>query len=408
MILFIKVIIAYGILEISLHFLLRFLRSDFKWLILKSVDEKPIIDSAKIEKFILNSYDKDLGWIRKPNTSGTEKVTSQGQSLNENELSTSFSINDSGCRTNTNHENLPIKIACYGDSFAFARHVNDNETWEWYLSELTNTNVLNYGVGNYGLDQSIIRLQREFEKNKAEITVIAVVPETICRIQSVWKHYSEYGNLLGFKPRFVNESNTLKLIPNLMDNEKKIYDYLDYLNEFRRNDYFYKNKFKKDILGFPYSFSLLKNIKRNIPLIFTLLLKKISMCKDCPWKIILKENFKQCLKQYKNKESVDLLLSLIEYYKDCAEQVGTKAVFVFMPYLNDLKYAKIKGSYYSDFCKSAKDKIPFLDLTEHFLNEPDSEKLYTNDFYGGHLSALGNKKAAEYINEFIEKEIATK
>jgi hypothetical protein len=64
-----------------------------------------------------------------------------------------------------------------------------------------NLHVLNYGVGNYGFDQALLR----FEKNKhiqLEITIIGIVPETINRINSIWKHYLEFGNIYGFKPSF--------------------------------------------------------------------------------------------------------------------------------------------------------------------------------------------------------------
>lgn len=404
MIILIKIIIVFVCLEMFLHFLLRFLRKDFQWLILKSIDEKPVIPKEKVKRFLINGYDKELGWVRRPNTSSNEKVISQGQNINANEKSTNFSIDSKGCRTNVNHENLPVKIACYGDSFAFARHVNDDETWEWYLSELNNSNVLNYGVGNYGFDQSILRFQREHKNHNAPITIIAVVPETICRIQSVWKHYSEYGNLLAFKPRFLKDSEGLKFFPNLIDCEEKLYDYSECLADLQKNDYFYKNKFEKDILAFPYIFNIMKNIKRNIPLIFTLFLKKFSLCKNLPWEIILKENFKHSKNQFKNKNAIDLFLALISHYKDCAEKLNTKPIFVFFPYLNDLKYAAKHGSYYSKFCDVAKKEIPFLDLTECFLNEQDWLNLYNNDFYGGHLSALGNEIAAKYIDNFLKNQ----
>lgn len=405
MIIFFKIIIAFLFIEFFLHFFLHYLRKDFQWLILKSIDEKPIIPKEKIEKFIANSYDEELGWIRKPNTDGSENSNSKGQSITSEETITHFSINSRGCRNNPTHEHHPVKIACYGDSFSFARHVSDDETWEWFLSELTNTNVLNYGVGNYGLDQAIIRFQREHKNNNADATIIAVVPETICRIQSVWKHYSEYGNLLGFKPRFVKTKDGLKLIPNVTNSKEKLYNYLDFIKDFKENDYFYKNKFKKDLLDFPYTFNFLKNTQRNIPLFISLILRKFSLCRDFAWQIILRENFKHTKAQYKNKTSVDFFIDLICYYKDCAEKMGTKPFFVLFPYLSDLKYAEKYGSYYSNFCEMAKDKISFLDLTENFLAEGDWEDLYNNDFYGGHLSVLGNKKAALFIKEFLNTHI---
>ena len=77
--------------------------------------------------------------------------------------------------------------------------------------------MLNFSVGNYGVDQSLLRLKREYAKNKTKIVILAVVPETISRIQSMWKHYSEYGNTFGFKPRFVIVDDKLTLLKNPID-----------------------------------------------------------------------------------------------------------------------------------------------------------------------------------------------
>ena len=38
--------------------------------------------------------------------------------------------------------------------------------------------------------------------DKPKLIVFAFVPETIVRINSYWKHYSEFGNKFGFKPFF--------------------------------------------------------------------------------------------------------------------------------------------------------------------------------------------------------------
>ena len=49
------------------------------------------------------------------------------------------------------------KISVFGDSFAFCRYVNDDETWENFLEKKIKSNVYNYGVGNYGIDQSFLK-----------------------------------------------------------------------------------------------------------------------------------------------------------------------------------------------------------------------------------------------------------
>ena len=52
------------------------------------------------------------------------------------------------------------------------------------------SNVKNFGVGNYGLDQSYLKYLK-YKKFKNQIIIFNFVPETIARINSHWKHYRE-------------------------------------------------------------------------------------------------------------------------------------------------------------------------------------------------------------------------
>ena len=124
-----------------------------------------------------------------------------------------FHIDQTGARRNPNFEDMPAEAAAFGDSFTFCRLVEDSKTWPHYLSESLVANVLNFGVGNYGLDQAILRLERELPGLDSQIIIMGIVPETMARVQSYWKHFFEYGNILAFKPMFKLEDNELKLYP---------------------------------------------------------------------------------------------------------------------------------------------------------------------------------------------------
>ena len=70
------------------------------------------------------------------------------------------------------------KYLIFGDSFAFCRYVNDNETWEYFLENLIQMNVRNYGVGNFGVDQAILKYFLEY-KNIYPFRVLNINKETI-------------------------------------------------------------------------------------------------------------------------------------------------------------------------------------------------------------------------------------
>lgn len=145
-------ITIFFIIEIIVGSLVFFVKRKFPWLITAS-DEHPKLSKEGLLKFIPHGYDSELGWVRKPNTSHSEVGKSK---------TTNWNINSKGSRKNLGLEDNDTKISCYGDSFVFCRQVNDDETWEHYLSKGLKTNVLNFGVGNYGIDQALLRLKKEY------------------------------------------------------------------------------------------------------------------------------------------------------------------------------------------------------------------------------------------------------
>ncbi len=95
--------------------------------------------------------------------------------------------------------------------------MEDDETWEAQLSRQEGFGVLNFGVGNYGVDQGFIRYEGMTLPDTVKVIVMGFVPETICRIQSYWKHYLEFGNTFAFKPRFIlDPKGRLTLLENCM------------------------------------------------------------------------------------------------------------------------------------------------------------------------------------------------
>ena len=79
----------------------------------------------------------------------------------------------------------------------------------------------------------------------------------------MWKHFFEYGNILAFKPRFIVDKDSLKLLrcPLKSINNAEINNAIIYS---KKNDIFYKKKFQKDLIFMPYIFSLFKNNLRGL------------------------------------------------------------------------------------------------------------------------------------------------
>lgn len=400
----VSVFVGLIFIELYLREKIFFVRKNFPWLITKN-DEIPKLENKGLEKFFCHGFDSELGWIRKPLTNHEE---------NGRDGKTHWHIDENGSRVNDNKFSTDNVISCYGDSFTFGRQVNDNETWEYYLSQLLKTNIKNFGVGNYGLDQTLLRLKREFPKNKTNIVLIGVVPDTISRIMSVWKHYYEYGNTFGFKPRFIILDNKLKLIHNFIDSKEKFSYYQKFLSEIQKNDFFYEKKFKKEILKFPYLISFTRNFSRNYQIIkwVTLIEKRKSQKKDYldilwnPMKIIMKINLEWRIKLFKNQDVTQLLEKIINEIIDFSNRENFIPIFIWLPQKDDIIFIKKKYHYFEKFNKNIKnfEKLRFIDITKYLLQEKNIDNLFSdNNEYGGHYSKLGNQKISQIIFSELNK-----
>jgi len=386
-------------IEISIFAIAKLVRNQFQWLIMEN-DEHPKLSKDGLSKFFDHGYDPELGWVRKPNTSHNE----QGKFG-----STIWNVNEKGSRFNPGFEGKESKISCYGDSYTFARQVNDDESWENFLSHSINTNVLNFGVGNYGIDQAFLRLKREYSKNKTKIVIIGVVPETISRILSIWKHYYEYGNTFAFKPKFVIKNNELQLIGNIMDTEKKFSEYEKFINKIQSIDYFYKTKFKKEILKFPYTLTLIKNLKRNIEIIGWILLNKIKPNPKYKWnsmRVIMRRNLQWRVNLYKTKTAVELLKQIIIEYVEFSRKEKFIPILMFMPQKDDLLFIKKNYYFFKNFENELEDikDLKVFKITDELLKQTDLDLLYSdNNEYGGHFSKAGNKLVSEIVERKLKE-----
>ena len=390
------------IVELLSILLVKSLRKHFQWLI-TSEDEYPHLSEEGLRQFFDHGYDPELVWIRKPNTE-KEEIGKFGK--------TKYHIAPQGYRCNPGHEALPQKISFYGDSFLFSRQVDDNETVQWYLSKETRVNILNFSVGNYGLDQALLRLKREYPRYKTDIVMMGVVPSTIVRLLSVWKHYNEFGNTFGFKPRFVLEDDQLKLIHNFIDTKDKFLKYQEYLPQIRQYDYFYATKFQREMIKFPYSFSIFRNPSRNIPLIGLVAwyawVKKETKAQPypAPMKIIMDVNLKlRCNLFTRNRDAIALLEKLVAEFTQYAKGNGFSPVFVLMPQKDDVLTVKKEGaSYYQGFLDSISPSIRTIDLTPHLIGRADLDELYSDDNqYGGHYSKFGNEFVARVMGKALRE-----
>ena len=400
--LLLKILFIIILIESILFLLVKSFKKDFKWIITKE-DEFPFKSKDNFEEFFKNSFDRKLGWDRKKNTLGYEKLDKK---------LTSYKILKNGSR-NSKLKNKKSYISVFGDSYAFCRYSNDEDTWESFLECKINSSVKNYGVGNFGLDQSFLKYKKIKLKNSTKIIIFAFVPETISRINSYWKHYSEFGNKLGFKPVYKFKQNSLKLFKNPLNKPIKMFELKNKINEIKKIDDFYLRRFLKYMFKFPFILTYFKSFQRNniifLNLIFFNILKLINNSKkkyfflNC-YNQIIKDNIydsDQMYKEYKYQIHFEKLMYKIN---TSVTKRKRECIFLILPQLHDLKLMKKKNSNAQYFFQKCAKKYNFnvLDLSAKFFSKKDYQSFFLEDKYGGHLSRKGNKFVSKQLFRYIK------
>ena len=155
-ILIFKFLLIIATIEIFIYSLFKYLKKNFQWLIDKS-DENPEFSKDLINKYNKKIFEKNLGWDNKKNKKNTEIV------IKDKKIKFEYNFDKEGSRlTGNNYKNH--KITFFGDSYAFCRCSQDDQTIQHYLENITKFKITNFGVGNYGLDQVFLKIKKKKKK----------------------------------------------------------------------------------------------------------------------------------------------------------------------------------------------------------------------------------------------------
>ena len=357
--------------------------------------EFPYVSRTLLGKF--SSFDKELGWCPQP---GSEKVKFDLIMPQKLKGDMSYSFDQDGGRTCHCDPGVEHLISTYGDSFCFCREVSDEDTWQNILAKKLGIQVSNFGGGNYGLDQSLLRLKRNYPRHPTPIVVIAVTPYTFERILSVWRHYSEPGNVLAVKPRFKLVEGRLTLIENIITDKNQFMSLRTRKGSFRSLDenyaYFKANYgFKKSNLA-----DLILS-PGKMSYIFQVLIGKK---KGDNYHTKLKQQYLASLAS--RKDVRELFAKLVEDFHSDARQMGFTPVFMMLPDMANISYMQENGSYYQDMLDSLRKSLPSLlmiDFYQHLEGRKDLNTLFVGSKW--HYSPKGNKLLTEVLEAVLETPI---
>ncbi len=382
--------------------------------------EFPNIHEKGLEKF--NSFDSELGWERQPNEirHKSVKYINNGEKIKRQ---VTYSTDEYGSRIcEIDRRKGNFSIATYGDSYCFGNEVNNQETFQHHLSQKLGVHVSNYGVGGYGLGQTLLRLQRRFDNDPADYVIIALSDRhSIRQLGSIYKHYFKRSNTWGVKPRFELKNGELRYMSCILDDKKDLLDLSQKSEYLRENDYHYNNWFKRYYITPPYSLywlqnptdavyaattaveyttrdrSLMSPIRNRIkPVITPLQNSKRAEQMEEYWnyRIKLEEEF------------TDLFCELLQEFSEFVRSRDSVPIFVPM---RDPRLFQFDGHFEplgSKTLQTIEKKCPELHIVDPrkdiMCEIDDLNSIYVRENPpDGHLNSYGGELYAKYITQFI-------
>ena len=377
------------------------------------LEEFPDVDEALLEKF--TSFDPELGWSPQPNM---EKQKDTGDHLPGEEVRTvvTYSTDEYGsrvCPAAGRDSDAEITVSTYGDSYCFCREVDNDETFQHYLAERLGTHVGNYGGGNYGLDQALLRLKRRYDDDPSDYVFVVVTAASIARILSVWKHYQEFGNVLAVKPRYTLDDGSLELIESPIDEKEDLLDLEAYAPFLRAHDYHYEHWFKPHLAQFPYATDFLRDPDHvryalyealmDVERRFEISVPGYDFNERQTSTVTRLEQPRVRYHEDLFDEHADLFAEVVGEFVSYGDEKGFTPVFVMVQQLRYAAYESEHGPIYDDMMEHLDERYPELitiDMAEH-LEAEDVESLYVERGEGGHYSPETNERIADVLVEEV-------
>jgi hypothetical protein len=344
-----------------------------------SQEQKDLLKIRLADSHSLRGHHPILGWSPAPR-SHTQEVT----------------INSQGIRAEHEYSlDLPpniIRVLTFGDSFTFGSDVVDDDTWESQLEARDpRLQVLNFGVGAYGVDQAYLRYLHEGVQFKAHVVIIGFMSENIYRNLNVFRPFynSAYSNNIYTKPRFVIEDGALRLLRNPLstreDYARLLADDEAVLKDIGSKDYYYQLGYRAGPLDRMPSVRLFKMATRRLH-------EQLNP-------VVSREG-----SYVGDSEAFRLTTQILEAFYCAVLQHQSLPVIAVYPDVGDFnRHLGHRPKRYEPLLQHLQNQgFRYLDLLEAFVAydaEVPKDKLTVGGW--GHYSRLGNQIVANYLDQYL-------
>ena len=318
--------------------------------------------------------DRELGWMYRPGfRSATDHLNAAGlRSLRE--YSPTVPIGH-------------VRVAAFGDSFVYGNEVPDSSTWTAQVERMDSAvEVLNYGVGGYGLDQAFLRYLREGEKYHPQLVVIGFVPDDLPRVVNVYRRFMSSNELPLIKPRFFLEGGALQLRAEHVPDPEGYRAYVEQPSRVRdlgKLDYWYEPMIYENPL---YDWSATVRV-------LSIAWAKVRRRAWDANRLVADDQYNV------ESEAFRIQVALMETFAKAVSERGARSLVVFFPDKpSAMRAVAGEAPVYTPLVRILQSKgISTLDLAPEFANGAGDERPDAWFMPGGHYSHAGNRVAARAI-----------
>lgn len=299
--------------------------------------------------------------------------------------------NTQGLRASREYDVAPpagvLRVAAFGDSFVYGNEVDDASAWPAQIEALgPGIEILNYGVGGYGLDQAFLRYLDEGSRLAPHIVLVGFVVDDLGRLVNVYRRFLSSRELPLFKPRFALDGRgQLALMPNPMAGEadyRRLIDHPRSVLAHGRSDAWYAPLIYENPL---YDWSA------SVRLAITVWLRVRRRYLD-PQRMFVQGELNHATPAFA------LQVAVFEEFARAVRRAGAEPVIVFLPDRQSLAQLAVgRRAVYVPLLERMRARgASVLDAALAFPAGPPSADWFMR---GGHYSPAGNRLVALWLRE---------
>jgi len=305
-------------------------------------------------------------------------------------------MNDQGHRSIKRYSRTPdagiTRVAAFGDSFVYANEVANDDAWSAQLERRNpRLEVLNYGVGGYGVDQAYLRYRMEGQALAPHAVLMGFVADDLGRLVNVYRRFLSTSEYPLFKPRYVLASGgNLRLLPTPVQSRAEYEKYLrrpDAVREVGVHDYWYEPLIYENPL---YDWSAFVRLASSAWI-------RANRRYFDPDRLTRGGQFSE------SSTAFQIQRRLFRLFATDVTNAGAKPIVVFFPDKHTVATGLAgEAPVYAPLLRATRqDGVMACDLSEPFRRAAEREGVEVLFMSGRHYSPRGNELVAEHLEGFL-------